>query len=178
MPTKTKLFLFMKTFKLVFPVVLASLFAVQALAAPTTPTDDNIYNFLQVLRSDFSSTKVQMINRIMKLSADDAKKFWPICRDYENELGKLAISRIELIAEFIKANKDGTLDNPKAKDLAKRWFASQHARLDLLEKYYQKIEEALSSIQAGQFLQIENQVDIFIDMTVAAEMPLVGQVKK
>ena len=55
------------------------------------------------------------------------------------------------------------------------WFAAQRARLDLLEKYHGKIEESLSSVQAGQFLQIENQIGIFIDLTIASEMPMVGK---
>ena len=33
---------------------------------------------------------------------------------------------------------------------------------------------ALSPVPAGRFLQIENQIGIFIDLTIAAEMPLVG----
>ena len=74
-----------------------------ASAAPTAPVSDNIYNYLQLLRSDVNSAKVELVNRIMKLSAEDAKKFWPIYRDYENELGKLAINRAELIAEFVQS---------------------------------------------------------------------------
>jgi len=49
--------------------------------------------------------------------------------------------------------------------------------LFLLEKYHRKIKKTLSPIQAGQFLQIENQIGIFVDMTIAAEMPLVGPKK-
>ena len=151
------------------------------LAAPAASDDDpsdNIYNYLQLLRSDVNSLKVQLVNSIMKLSPEDAKKFWPMYRDYENELGKEAINRTELIREFVKAHQDGTFDNAKAKDLAQRWFKSQRARLDLLEKYYNKIEDALSSIQAGQFLQIENQIGLFIDVTIASEMPKVGSTQK
>jgi hypothetical protein len=144
-------------------------------AAPGPEVDDNIYNYLQLLRSDFNSAKVETINRIMKLSAEDAKKFWPIYREYENELGKQAVDRAEFIAEFIQSHKDGTFDDAKAKDMAKRWFKVQRARLDLLEKYHGKIEKTLSAVQAGQFLQIENQMFIFIDLTIAAEMPLVGE---
>jgi hypothetical protein len=59
--------------------------------------------------------------------------------------------------------------------MAKRWFKGQRARLDLIERYHRKIEKALSPIQAGQYLQIENQLGIFIDMTIASEMPLVGE---
>ncbi len=165
----------MKALKLAAVLVIA----LPALAAaPVTPAENNLYNYLQLLRSDFNSAKVEIVNRIMKLSADDAKKFWPIYRDYENELGRLATKRVELIAQFVRAHKDGSFDNAKAKDIAKRWFAGQRARLNLLEKYHQKIEGALSSVQAGQFLQIENQIGIFIDMTIAAEMPLVGEQQK
>lgn len=137
--------------------------------------DDNIYNYLQLFRSDLNSAKVDIVNRIMKLSEAEAEKFWPIYRDYENQLGKLAVDRTELIAEFVQTHKDGRFDEAKARDIARRWFKSQRARLNLLEKFHGKIQKALSPIKAGQFLQIENQVAIFIDMTIASEMPVVGQ---
>jgi len=149
-------------------------------AAPVcaAQVNDNIYNYLQVLRSDFNSVKVDLVNKIMKLSEDDAKKFWPIYRNYENELGDQSISRAELVTEFVQAHRDGTFDNSKATDIAKRWFKSQRARLDLLEKYHGKIQKALTPVQAGQFLQIENQLALFVDMTIASEMPMVGEKKK
>ena len=108
----------------------------------------------------------------MKLSAENAKVFWPIYREYESALGEQAITRAEFIAEFIEAHRDGTFDNPRAKDMAKRWFKAQRARVDLLEKYHSKIEKNLSSVQAGQFLQIEKSArHLHYDMTIAAEMP-------
>jgi hypothetical protein len=147
-------------------------------AEPATKVNDNIYNYLQLLRSDLNSAKVELVNGIMKLSAEDAKKFWAIYRDYENELGKLAVNRAELVTEFVKAHEDGTFDNTKAKDMSKRWFKSQRARLELLERYHGKIEKALSAVQAAQFLQIENQIGLFIDVTIASEMPVVGAKRK
>ena len=145
---------------------------------PAAEPEDNIYNYLQVLRSDFNSGKVELVNGIMRLSDEDAKKFWPIYREYEKELGDLAVARTELIAAFVKAQKDGIFDNAKAKDMAKRWFKGQRARLDLLEKYHGRIAKALSPVQAGQFLQIENQIGLFIDVAIASEMPMVGGQKK
>ncbi len=155
-------------------LMLTTRLGVAAPAERGAPVSDNIYNYLQLLRSDMNSLKVELINSIMKLSAEDAKKFWPIYRDYENELGKEATNRAEMIAEFVHSHQDGSFDNVKAKEMAKRWFKSQRARLDLLEKYHSKIEKALSSVQAGQFLQIENQLGLFIDITIASEMPRVG----
>lgn len=159
----------------------ACLLALTFLLSPASPAvraaegDDNIYNYLQLFRSDLNSAKVEVVNQVMKLSAADAQKFWPLYRQYELELGKLAISRTELIAEFVEAHKSGTFDNAHAKDIARRWFQTQRARLKLLEKYHGKIQKALSPIQAGQFLQIENQIAIFMDMAIASEMPMVGQ---
>ena len=164
--------------KLVALLELATVLGMAAPAARGAEANDNIYNYLQLLRSDMNSLKVELVDSIMKLSAEDAKKFWPIYRDYENELGKLAIDRVEMVSEFVHSHQDGTFDNMKAKDIARRWFKSQRARLDLLEKYHSKIEHALTSVQAGQFLQIENQIGLFIDVTIASEMPKVGSTGK
>jgi Spy/CpxP family protein refolding chaperone len=169
-----KRFFYMNPIKVAAVLVLTTLLGVAAPAARAAAVNDNIYNYLQLMRSDVNSLKVELVNSIMKLSAEDAKKFWPIYRDYENELGKMAINRAELISDFVQSHRDGTFDDAKAKDIAKRWFKSQRARLDLLEKYHSKIEKALTSIQAGQFLQIENQLGLFIDVTIASEMPVVG----
>ena len=159
------------------PTAILLLAALLGLSAPVVhgaEVNDNIYNYLQLLRSDMNSLKVELVNSIMKLSAEEAKQFWPIYRDYENELGKQAIDRAELVAGFVRSHEDGSFDDVKARDMAKRWFKSQRARLDLLEKYHAKIEKSLTPIQAGQFLQIENQLGLFIDVTIASEMPMVG----
>jgi len=164
----------MKFLKFSFTITIAALGLFACRPTQAAEPNDNIYNYLQLLRSDVNSLKVDLVNSIMKLSEDDAKKFWPIYRDYENDLGKLAINRTELVTEFVRSHQNGTFDNDKARDIAKSWFKAQQARLDLLEKYHGKIEKALSSIQAGQFLQIENQIGLFIDVAIASEMPVVG----
>jgi hypothetical protein len=146
-----------------------------ALAASTAKVDGNISQYLQLLHSEFNTGKVPLVNNIMNLSKEDAQKFWPIYRAYENEVGKLSIKRVELMVEFVQSHRDGTFSDAKAKYVAARYFEAQRARLDLLDKFHRKIEKALSSVQAARFLQIENQINIFIDMTIASEMPMVGE---
>jgi hypothetical protein len=169
----------MKRFYSMNPIKLAAALLLTTLlnvAVPVCGADvnDNLRNYFQLLRSDVNSLKVDLVNSIMKLSAEDAKEFWPIYREYEETLSKQALNRAELVADFVRSHQDGTFDNAKAKDMAARWFKSQRARLDLLEKYHGKIEKKLSPIHAGQFLQIENQIGLFIDVTIASEMPKVG----
>lgn len=163
----------MNAIKLTVLLVLTTLLGVATPTVRGAAVNDNIYNYLQLMRSDVNSLKVDLVNSIMKLSAADAKRFWSIYRGYENELGRLAVNRAELVAEFVQCQNEKTFNSAKAKDVAKRWFKSQRARLDLLEKYHGRIEKALTSIEAGQFLQIENQIGLFIDVTIASEMPLI-----
>ena len=75
-------------------------------------------------------------------------------------------------------DRSSHLSNLPTVGISKRWFKSQRARLDLLENYHGKIEKALTSVQAGQFLQIENQLGLFIDVAIASEMPTVGKLDK
>jgi Spy/CpxP family protein refolding chaperone len=164
--------------KLPAALVLAALLGVAAQPVRAAEVNDNIQNYLDLLRSDLNSVKVELVNSIMKLSQDDAKKFWSIYLQYENELGQLALSKAEMVREFVQSHENGSLDSTKAKDLAKRWLRGQRAKLDLLEKYHAKIEDVLTPVQAGQFLQIENQIGLFIDVTIAAEMPTVGNATK
>ena len=161
--------------KMAAALVLAALLGGAAPRARAAEVSDNIRNYLDLLRSDLNSIKVELVNSIMKLSQDDAKKFWSIYLQYESELGALALKKAEMVTEFVQSHQDGSFDNTKAKDLAKRWLKGQRAKLDLLEKYHAKIEEALTPVQAGQFLQIENQIGLFIDVTIASEMPTVGK---
>lgn len=169
----------MNTSRFRWPALVAAVVLTFSSALPVraaaAPVHDNIYNYLELLRSDFNSAKVEIINKIMKLSAPDADKFWPVYREYEKALADQAVNRAEFIAEFVQTHKDGTFDEKLARTMAKRWFKLQRTRLNLLEKYHGKIERALSAVHAGQFLQIENQLTLFIDLTIAAEMPLVGE---
>src|SRR6187401_2384592 len=105
-----KHFFTMNAIKLSAILVLTALLGLATPAAGGAAVNDNIYNYLQLLRSDMNSLKVELVNSIMKLSAEDAKKFWPIYREYENELGKQAVNRAELVAEFVQSHQNGSFD--------------------------------------------------------------------
>jgi hypothetical protein len=47
-------------------------------------------------------------------------------------------------------------------------------RLSLWKKYQKKISKAVSPMRAAQFLQVEHQMALFIDLSIASEMPVLG----
>jgi hypothetical protein len=135
---------------------------------------DNTRAYLEILRSDFNADKVALYNRVLQLTEPEAKKFWPVYRDYERELMKLSDQRLELIRDFFSREEAGKLTDEASKEIADRWLKSVQARLDLWKKYHKKISEAVSPTRAAQFLQLENQIALFIDIAIASEMPAIS----
>ena len=173
------------TMKTLGSVVCAGLMAVAILGSSqtaraqsgTTNVTDDARAYLELLRSDFNTTKIRTINQVMQLTKSEADVFWPIYRQYENDSAALGDKKLALIREFFKNYKAGTLDNRLAKNLSEDWLNLNQARLDLWKKYSRKIGKALSQIRAAQFLQIENQTALFVDMSIASEMPTIGPAK-
>jgi hypothetical protein len=142
---------------------------------PKVPlTADNARAQLEVLRSDFNTTKIRTLNEVMKLTAPEAEKFWPIYRAYEQELAAVGDRKIALLQDFMAHHRAGMLTDENSKAMAGQWLQNVQDRLDLWKKYHQQISEAVSPVRAAQFLQVENQMAIFVDLNIASEMPDVG----
>jgi hypothetical protein len=134
---------------------------------------DFVQDYVTALRAELSSGKVNIINQVMKLTASEAKVFWPIYYEYEQELFDWGDQRLKLIEEFVTAQQSGALKDDQAKTIADKWFKLQSDRLDLLKKYYKQITQNLSLVQAAQFLQIEHRMNTVIDLIIASELPLI-----
>jgi hypothetical protein len=130
--------------------------------------------YFEVLRSDFNAAKISALNEVMKLTADEADKFWPIYRRYEKDLAAVGDRKLALIVEFMSHHKAGTLTDQNSQELARQWLQNSQDRLDLWKKYHQQISAAVSPMRAAQFLQVENQIAIFVDLNIASEMPVIG----
>jgi hypothetical protein len=146
-----------------------------AIRGPAIPGEKSIRNYVEIMRSDLSTQKIKVISQLMDLTDEGSKVFWPIYRQYEGEFFKLMDTRVDLVIQFISDHAAGTFTDAKAKETAGRFFKMQEGRLALWKDYYNKIEKALPITKAALFVQIENQVALLVDLTVASEVPYVGQ---
>jgi len=131
---------------------------------------------LEMLRSDVNGYKVRVLNQALRLTGSEAEKFWPVYRQYEQELGVVADKKVALLRQFVERWASGTLDNEAADKMSKEWLKNVQARLDLWKKYRKKIAKAVSPARAAQFLQVEHQVALFMDLNIAAGMPVLRTV--
>jgi len=126
--------------------------------------------YLEMLRSDVRTAKVEILTEALDLGEQQAGAFWPIYREYDTELSKLGDRRIALIKAF--AATYGKTTDVQAAAFAKDWFAIQSDRLKLKKKYFDKVSKAVSTLVAARFIQVENVIEMLIDIQVAAELPL------
>jgi hypothetical protein len=98
-------------------------------------------------------------------------EFWPLQREYDEEFTKLLDERLEGIMQF--ANNYENMTNEQATALAKKSFDLEEKRTDLKRKYFKKFCKVVPPVKAARFFQIDNQLNMAIDLRVAASLPLI-----
>ncbi|HOC00550.1 MAG TPA: hypothetical protein PKM43_17605 [Verrucomicrobiota bacterium] len=162
-------------------LVTAALALGSVASSAQTPADadsDDLRAVFETFRSDVNAFKVRTLNQAMQMTGPEAERFWPVYRRYEKELAVVADQKVALLREFAERCATDSLDDAAANSIARRWLKNVQARLDLWKKYQKRITKAVSPARAAQFLQVEHQMALFMDLNIAADMPPLGKVIK
>ena len=127
--------------------------------------------YLEMLRTDLRANKVAIITQAMDFSDEQADAFWPVYREYDVEVSKLGDQRIALLKDY--AANFGQMTDEKAGEIINKWLDLQQKRLDLRKTYFKKFEKAIPTALAAKFLQVDNQINLLIDLQIAANLPLI-----
>ncbi|MFZ0589301.1 MAG: hypothetical protein WAM39_02345 [Bryobacteraceae bacterium] len=128
-------------------------------------------SYIALMRSNIQTKKTDIIQQNLTLSDDQAKKFWPLQRSYQNDLSKLGDQRLDIIRDYAK-NWDN-LSDETAKNLGKRLLDYQKKRIDLRGKYFDRMSKEISPTIAAKFFQVEMQLEDIIDLGIASSVPLI-----
>jgi len=132
----------------------------------------NINQYIDLMRKDVRSQKSAIMDTVMQLDPDQAAKFWPIYRDYDAELKKLNDLRVANIKEYAKSYNN--LTDAKADELIQNAISYQKQRMELLDKYYDRVKESLGAVTAARFVQVEQQLLLIIDLQIDSSLPIAG----
>ena len=130
----------------------------------------NLAAYAELLRSDIRTQKVAIITEVMGFTEAEDQAFWPIYREYDVEMSKLGDERLALIKEYAAAFS--ALTDEKAASLASRALDLETRRNAAKAKCYERVKTALSPRTALRFLQVEHQLQLVIDLQVAANLPV------
>jgi hypothetical protein len=67
------------------------------------------------------------------------------------------------------------MTDEKADQLAQQIMQLDEKRMALREKYYATMKKALSSTVAVRFFQVEHQLQLIVDLQIAANLPIIEQ---
>jgi hypothetical protein len=134
----------------------------------------NLSAYAELLRSDVRAEKVAIITEVMGFTEKEDAAFWPIYREYDAEMARLGDERLANIRDY--AASFANLDDATAAKLASRAMELEQQRGAAKAKCYEKVKSALSARTALRFLQVEHQLQLLIDLQIAASLPVAPKV--
>lgn len=139
----------------------------QSAAKAQSGIDQNI----ELLRKDIRSGRKQLVAANLRLTDDQATKFWPVYDEYTAELTKIGNQKTALIKEY--ADQWGTMTDEQASYLITRSLAVDQQIAQLRVNYIPTFSKAVPGKVVATFFQLDRRVQALIDIQLASQIPLV-----
>ncbi len=127
---------------------------------------DNMQIVLEKVRAD----KKLLVAENMQLTEAEAKAFWPVYDQYQDELFLLRARTVKLINDFSDAYQKMT--NETAKKLLDEFMAIESLGPKLRQAYLPKFRKVLPEVKVVRYYQIENKVQAALFYELAKNIPL------
>jgi len=128
---------------------------------------DNMQVVIEKIRAD----KKLLVAENMQLTEAEAKAFWPVYKQYQDELFLLRTRTAKLIKDYADAYE--TINNTTAKKLLDEYVAIEALGPKLRQTYLPKFRKALPEVKVVRYYQIENKIQAALFYELAANIPLV-----
>jgi len=115
--------------------------------------------------------KKAIVAKSMDLTADEAKKFWPLYEQFEREMAVPHASYTRAVLDYIAA--EGSLTDANAKRITEQILAAARDEARLRDKHYRQLLKALPARKATRYMQIENKMQAIVRYESAKAIPLV-----
>jgi uncharacterized membrane-anchored protein YhcB (DUF1043 family) len=155
-------------------MVLAMLGVVMGMVVPGLSQEkpaDNMQIVLEKIRAD----KKLFVAENMQLTEAEAKAFWPVYDQYQDELFLLRARTAKLIKDFSDAYEKMT--NETAKKLMDEYITIESLGLKLRQTYLPKFRKVLPEVKVVRYYQIENKINAVLIYDLAKNIPLVKTAK-
>jgi hypothetical protein len=111
----------------------------------------------------------------MQLTEAEAKAFWPVYDQYQDELFLLRTRTAKLIKDFSDAYEK--MANETAKKLMDEYMTIETLGPKLRQAYLPKFRKVLPEVKVVRYYQIENKINAVLIYELAKNIPLVKTAK-
>jgi hypothetical protein len=132
---------------------------------------DNMQLVLEKVRAD----KKLMVAENMQLTEAEAKTFWPVYEQYQDELFLLRARTVKLIKDYGDAYEK--MINEAAKKLLDEFITIDGLGPKLHQAYLPKFRKVLPEVKVARYYQIENKIQAALMYELATNIPLVKLTK-
>ena len=154
-------------------VLLASTVPAWSADAPATgaaaePSQEQIVaNF----RKDLEAKSADVMAKTLTLDADQATKFWPLYKEYQQELGPLVEGQLQATQDYVK--NFSQLTDAQALTFIDGLLARDQKLHDLRAKWLKKFQTAVPGKTAARAIQIERRMGLVGQISISSQIPLV-----
>jgi hypothetical protein len=127
---------------------------------------------IEVVRSIAEAERKAIVADNMRITQEEAEKFWPVYNEYREQARKVGDKRVQVIRDL--ASEFETLDDARAEELLREVLDFQADRVKLRKSYVKKFNKAIPPKKTVRFFQIDSKLDTLIDFALATEIPLVN----
>ncbi len=145
--------------------------AAAAPAAGDVNTGVQVKDPIDMMREDVRNQRADLLAKNMRLTADQAAKFWPIYKKYEADRQKLGDARVAAIKDYA-ANYD-TLKDKQAIAILKGALDRDDKYNKLRRQYLGTFQKALPGTVVLHFFMIDAYLDAVINLQILGQLPMV-----
>ena len=139
--------------------------------AITVAAQDKPADNMQIVLEKTRADKKLFVAENMQLTEAEAKAFWPVYEQYQDELFLLRARTAKLIKDYAEGYEKMTNDN--AKKLLDELMVIEGLGPKLRQAYLPKFRKALPEMKVVRYYQIENKIYAVLLYELARNIPLV-----
>ena len=143
------------------------------LPAAPPPTGKAAEADVDVLLDAIRSNRKAMVAVNLKLTDDEAAKFWPVYDRYQKARQANGDRLVAVIEEY--TTNFATLSNEKAMKIVEDYLSVEAERVKVRRDYVGEFAKVLPGRKVARFYQIENKMDAVMRYDLAATIPVIDE---
>jgi hypothetical protein len=151
-------------------IILATIAIVVMFEAGLAFSQEKPSDNMQIVIEKIHADKKLLVAENMQLTDAEAKAFWPVYKQYQDELFLLRTRTVKLIKDYADAYE--TMTNNTAKKLLDEYMTIEALGPKLRQAYLPRFRKALPEVKVVRYYQIENKIQAALIYELAAKIPL------
>jgi Spy/CpxP family protein refolding chaperone len=136
-------------------------------SAPTAAQEQAISQF----RNDLMADRADIMAKGLKLSADQAAKFWPLFQDFQKEQAAVVDAQVKALKDY--ADNFARLSDEGALTYVNSLLERDQSVHDLRVKWLKKFQSAVPAKTAATAIQLDRRLGAITQVQLSSQIPLI-----